>query len=805
MTPLDCALRRGFRSTAKYLQLHGGVPASRLHNSQQQNVNSAVSMQIRDDITFWGDTSSDSERENGELNKHFMKTQKKKLSQKFKRKRPSVSGSELDDRLSAKFDKHRSGRKHSEKSRFSNIRNDSASSLAAHLRKSSKSRFDYSNEIVINGNTEINIHQSRAISVGRHTDVPIDQQIHEKLVSSKPITSSKGMYSRPKSAKHAVKKTNRSDSDRSSTSKSSASNSSRKLRNEGTKDLKLKDQATNTIEKMKDRASSIQVSKNDVAVITDEYLIDSLREPTSKFNFQSSRMSDTSEDQIGQQNIIVEASIHEPPNTEGKESTEEITEEPVADKKFETSINEISEEPQNDSTPKQDDENYDDENASKQEINETGAENKEDLNQLVEHQEHEKTEENIIENKEVVDPKSEEQKEKCEMNVNEETKEHTDDDKSDDKQMTDNEKSKKLRNLKRILSHDTFLRNQEPSEETPEMNENTEDSTNPELSLIKLNIEQELSLKIHGTDQDAEDCNKTEETSSKSDIMNTGDTTVRQISEDKLHHTENIVEEATVTKEDEDLMEKAFGETITEDILPSDDDLKSRRGVSRPRDSLMKTPTPEDSTISSLGENRAHQSFTVLEDKELEETKTTKRKSGNAKIKKQRSKSEEHNRKSDKESRRPSKIPTPIGKTMMLSKSERSLNRIVKNVELNKKIPSLPEVNNLRNDMNETYRSQSNMQTRRGVSIFSDDKGTGSEDEEKERVPTRRRKVKRKTHRRDSRSAGSDYESSNVIDSGFEPSPRSVRVPRWRNMSERGVNMTSVTQNIQSNIRRLGQ
>lgn len=32
-TPLDCALGKGFRSTAKYLQLHGGLPANKLRLS----------------------------------------------------------------------------------------------------------------------------------------------------------------------------------------------------------------------------------------------------------------------------------------------------------------------------------------------------------------------------------------------------------------------------------------------------------------------------------------------------------------------------------------------------------------------------------------------------------------------------------------------------------------------------------------------------------------------------------------------------------------------------------------------------
>ncbi|KAJ8942785.1 hypothetical protein NQ314_009953 [Rhamnusium bicolor] len=87
MTPLDCALQRGFRSTAKYLQLHGGVPANRLGEQRVQPVNSAQALQIRDDVTFWGDTSSDSERENGDAVKSGKRAHRKKLAHKYGRKK----------------------------------------------------------------------------------------------------------------------------------------------------------------------------------------------------------------------------------------------------------------------------------------------------------------------------------------------------------------------------------------------------------------------------------------------------------------------------------------------------------------------------------------------------------------------------------------------------------------------------------------------------------------------------------------------------------------------------------------------
>lgn len=68
---------------------------------------------------------------------------------------------------------------------------------------------------------------------------------------------------------------------------------------------------------------------------------------------------------------------------------------------------------------------------------------------------------------------------------------------------------------------------------------------------------------------------------------------------------------------------------------------------------------------------------------------------------------------------------------------------------------------------------------------------------------SRKKKLKKRSRvRLGSKSAGSDYESSVLIDSGFEPSPRSSRIPKRKVVSERGVNMTTVTQSIQSNIRR---
>lgn len=53
-TPLDCALSKGFRSTAKYLQLHGGLPANKLRLSGRKP-NALNDQELVTPLTFNGD------------------------------------------------------------------------------------------------------------------------------------------------------------------------------------------------------------------------------------------------------------------------------------------------------------------------------------------------------------------------------------------------------------------------------------------------------------------------------------------------------------------------------------------------------------------------------------------------------------------------------------------------------------------------------------------------------------------------------------------------------------------------------
>lgn len=135
-----------------------------------------------------------------------------------------------------------------------------------------------------------------------------------------------------------------------------------------------------------------------------------------------------------------------------------------------------------------------------------------------------------------------------------------------------------------------------------------------------------------------------------------------------------------------------------------------------------------------------------------------------------------------------------------MSRSERRLNDYERKVKssMEARIPSLPNIRDAKE-----HRSVSNLSAPLGIAAYfnSDEQESGSEVDDVTSAAKKKR-LRKRSKTKGARSAGSDYESSNVIDSGFEPSPRSSKIPKWRNMSDRGVNMTSVTQTIQTNIRR---
>lgn len=189
-----------------------------------------------------------------------------------------------------------------------------------------------------------------------------------------------------------------------------------------------------------------------------------------------------------------------------------------------------------------------------------------------------------------------------------------------------------------------------------------------------------------------------------------------------------------------------------------------------------------------------HKSFKVLKDVAFEVLKDAT--SG----KEQRRTKRKSSKKSVKEVERPNESATSSPEMLESSRTRsRSLTREPRS-SLDTHGITLPVLSESK------LRPESNLSAPNLSSVYSDNEHKSASNSEVDDIvssASRKRRFKKRTKMRiGSKSAGSDYESSNLIDSGFEPSPRSSRIPKRKVMSERGVNMISVTQNIQSNIRR---
>lgn len=259
MTPLDCALQRGFRSTAKYLQLHGGVPANRLagQGCEAQILSSSLSLRVRDDVAFWGDSSSESERDS-------KATSKRPHKRKGRKKRPRQSQSEGQVQP---------------KDTISTATN----TVEETARKPASSRIDYSNEIVINGTTEINIHQTNEIVVDEGGASPRKVAFD----SSETITlpgSAGAKEKRPKSAKSHNLSKEKSGSD---------------------KDLATSEDTLDTvIDTYKQKAETLKAE---------------MRQSSTEKITSLQELSNTSEELAGPREMLVEASVHpEPKNPTGE-------------------------------------------------------------------------------------------------------------------------------------------------------------------------------------------------------------------------------------------------------------------------------------------------------------------------------------------------------------------------------------------------------------------------------------------------------------------------------------------------------
>uniref|UniRef100_A0A6P7FWT9 Ankycorbin n=1 Tax=Diabrotica virgifera virgifera TaxID=50390 RepID=A0A6P7FWT9_DIAVI len=786
MTPLDCALQRGYRSTAKYLQLHGGVPASRLSDPTKSQVNSALNLQIRDDVTFYGDTSSESERERAGGSKTEAKTVRKRVPHsRQEKKKVSVSGSE------------------SEKAKLSRQKStDKPATSKSEDRKRTPSRIDYSNEITINGKTEVNISQSG--------EIVLDKESVQTQTSAKFAEKDR----RPRSAKYS------------------------RLRDKSA-------QSSLNKETMISISSQASVSKIDHSTSTSEEGIDTAKEgkktvaqtessPPEKDNSEEQKqlsgptqdrhslMSYTSEDvEEPKKEIIVEASVHPQPQVSSqaeKEAPQPITQ-------ITSNVSILVETPRKDT---------DIEIAKMEEkiVDTTEQEEKKEVSEQVEKSDvtpidSEQKEGTGIKNKDLELPQEIEVTQSI-IKIEDECQPpsgdfapQVDETEGGSQQISKTAEGDTDINKNAAQNGQTDLPLQVVPDQTgiqgSSKQEKQEVISTDALETVhekeSTEIEKEKQIKVNEQTFPVNKLDETVPQPSESDEIHASSEQKDILKESKKKHDEHASkpEETRLEKNGKtDQKKKLKDKTVTEVKARSRKIEKSetQSKVPKPRKHKQEEDSKHLSDVSSYSEDeefpeRSHKSFRILTDKELDEIDDTKRRKPRPKrdlsVEEPRSKSLENKAKKDMTKR--SKIP--LFKSN-LSKSDRHLNQSYRETNLDTRIPSLPNIRDERHMMREPMRCDSNMSAPLLTSMLSDkDRDSISDlEDEKRNITKSKRFVKRRSKTREARSAGSDYESSNLIDSGFEPSPRSTRVPKWKNMTERGVNMISVTQNIQTNIRR---
>ncbi|CAH1954882.1 unnamed protein product [Acanthoscelides obtectus] len=763
MTPLDCALQRGFRSTAKFLQLHGGVPASRLGDQRHPTTASALNLNIRDDVTLLGGSSSESEREVDKTDRSY----KKKFHHRFEKK---ISGSDKDSQ--------RGGR-------GSRV----GSALPSSRRKMASSRLDYTNEIIINGKTEINIHQTKEIVIDKETTTV---EKGEETIVREVTSSNAEKLVRPKSAKYKhlkQKSASRSSVEREIRDKVISPESvipKAPLKREAT----VRDQSTNTSDETETAGETprkVNV-KAEGAPVSDNKQLNVVKEKLD----QQSIISNTSEDiEEQKKDIVVEAAVHEPPRTASELDTskQEITGETEVDAKRQSEGKESE---------------------TKGEENALEANRKEEITvkevTIQERVDQDQTEKEVpsdmrasessipTEGQDAVFGESVKGDER-ESNDAERTGEATQqEEKADQKQIEEDEAiAEKILESLKPASEDL----QKQTDGVEEKHDTGEATKGDEAKGDDVNDKE--------TDTKQEKERKEDELAVKGDVVRrrgeakylkkgTGQTDAVKKKETGKKET---VEKKTVKKEpareDKVPTKGAKDKKVAKEEKP-----KQVQTESKEKTTEEAGDSNEEEEVESASE-KTHKSFRVLNEEEATNLERAKPKR-QVRRGSPRSKSEEVKGKKTARIKymKPSKIPTPLYRNK-LSKSDRYLDQSHLDQHLDTRVPSLPNIHG-QQLLKEPSRCESNLSAPIMPSMYSDnERGSGSDEED--RLKTRKR-VKRRSRTRDSKSAGSDYESSNLIDSGFEPSPRSTRIPKWRNMSERGVDMTSVTQNIQSNVRR---
>lgn len=816
MTPLDCALQRGFRTTAKFLQLHGGVPANKLANPQKtENVTSSANLNIRDDVTVVGDTSDDEK----EINELPGADRKKRSYKKKHRKEKEDVG---------------------KRSRMVKTKGTTSEDV-----------WRYSSEVIMSDdkNETMNIEQSG--------EIVISERQKEKSTFGKskiPLAATEAKEKRPKSAKHTkVASRNKTTSSPEKETKNTSSKSSEELE-------KQTFTATSTQESA-DTKTSVETVVKQTTPKTQKILeevvpnIDSLKPPENQSKEDADKqslLSSTSVDE-GQKEVIVEAHVHSPPksldqNLDQQKSEDGKTTESKKDAKS-------AEQSMETKTPKNSKGNQDATEVP-MENEDVYVEKTEELLQAESGKEI-AAEETTDESKAPKPKKLSKEKtigNETELTV--ETKEITEETKGE---VAKSEKQETEDVVKENIDAGIIKIESSSGEKSKRLTKQTTISKDPETlkgivdtietkvdgvkSIVEESItaaKEEVKQEVFSTEQKLEDVATAVETTI-SEVNQEVDIGVKEAEQDVAIEVgiekQGLVDavkttEAEVGKVEEVLQSKksktssskkeialrrtrAIGNEKIETLKsaktkktkpPTTTDERKKKQFLKPTphkheydaSAEMKSSEDESTSPSSSSKDikKEHKSFKVLDDLEELAVKRVRSKSQGRKAKskptftKERSKSEESNREHISERYKRSKIPTPIKDLKRyLSKSDRHLGHS----------NQIPILRDLHQD-SKNLRSESSMTAPIHASTYSDD--DGSDIEEILSSATRRKRLRKRTKARESKSAGSDYESSNLIDSGFEPSPRSSRLPKWKNVSERGVDMTSVTQTIQTNIRR---
>ncbi|XP_031357739.1 uncharacterized protein LOC116181499 [Photinus pyralis] len=684
MTPMDCALQRGFRSTAKYLQLHGGVPANRLTGpSQGPAISSAISLQIRDDVTLWGGTSSEGESEDTKQKKK-KKMYKRKLDYKFEKKKEPISLSDLEPTKLCELNSAHSVEKSNtveRKDATTSIDNDNP----------------HQSEIIIYAN-EVNINEKLGdIKIERTNEISTERG---KINLNYTKRNSSSSERRPKSAKYGRLRKNKKSIDTNEVEQQVGEEEFT-----GKKDAEsdISEKRMQVIEDHNERTHEDDVEKcNNVAPL--EMAPEAALACQS--NGQSARSNTSLEDDDGHKEMVVEVSVHSPPKTPQFDTKQAIP------------------------------------------SNVQNGETKGDEGNVAH--------EVIVDLPSTNDVPKDVQIKQDRIDIKHEPEED--------------------------ISPTAINGGDAISIADTKVNGSKEPTTTPDSGNVLKTIEASPSQQL--SDNNAKDECMNEESAltnnqvEDNSLANQIDVTIKSKNNgaQDSHGKKSDVDTHTV-----ELETQTGAHDLTPVGFPN----------SKPRERSTDTLSDEESSSSTIN-TKQHKSFTVLNDDEYAHVPEVKASSESGSPKKF----------SQHERLRRSKIPTPISNLKSpLSKSDRYLERSKQDrTGIDIRVPSLPNIYTAKGMELKETRPVSNISAPIASTYSDNDKETGSDGDEMGSA-NRRKKLRKRSKGRNAKSAGSDYDS-NLIDSGFEPSPRSTRLPKSKHMTERGVNMTSVTQTIQSNIRR---